>query len=244
MIGGRGDPYAVRTMFSWILCGPLSNDGNYSASINFISRPGNPIGDDLERLYNHAFGDIADDRVSMSREDQAALAVVTETTRHNGTQFEVPLPWQTGSNRLPGNREIALHRLNYLEGRLKRNAQLKEAYCNAMKRNLELGYIEHAMGGIEKEQPLWHLPHHPVINPKKPQKIRVVFDCAAKCAGITLNDRLLQGSDLTIPQVGVLCGFRLGSVAVAADIEEVFMQVKDPKGPRMLYSCGGVRMET
>ncbi|VDP90383.1 unnamed protein product [Echinostoma caproni] len=87
----------------------------------------------------------------MSREDRAALTVVLKTARHNGIQFEVPLPWRTGSNRLPDNREIALHRLNYLKARLKRNAQLKEAYCNAMKRDLELGYVERAMREIKKE---------------------------------------------------------------------------------------------
>ncbi|VDP92643.1 unnamed protein product [Echinostoma caproni] len=102
-VGGRRDPYTVRTIFDWILCGPLGHDGNYSALINFISRPDNPIGDYLERLYNHEFGDIADDRVFMSREDRAYLAVVTETARHNGAQFEVPSPWRTESNRLPDN---------------------------------------------------------------------------------------------------------------------------------------------
>ncbi|VDP87127.1 unnamed protein product [Echinostoma caproni] len=178
-------------MFGKILCGPPGNDGNYSASINYISRPDNPIGDDLQRLHNHEFGNIADDWVSMSREDRAALAVVTKTTRHNGTQFEVPLPWRMGSNRLPDNREIALHRLNKPKGRLKKNAPFEEAYCNAMKRNLELGYIECAIGESEKEQPLWYLPHQPVINSKKPWKTRVVFDCAAECAGINQNDRLL-----------------------------------------------------
>ncbi|VDP89220.1 unnamed protein product [Echinostoma caproni] len=181
-------------------------------------------------LYNRDFGDIAEDQVSMSREDRAALTVVTETTRHNGTQFEVLLRWRTGSNRLPDNRDTALHRLNYLKGRLKRNEQLKEAHFNAMKCKLELGYIERAMGEIEKEQPLWYLPHHPVINHKKPQKIGVVFDFAAECAGIALNDRLLQGPDLTTPLIAVLCRFRLGSVAVDAGIEEMFMQVKVPEG--------------
>ncbi|VDP93665.1 unnamed protein product [Echinostoma caproni] len=49
MIGGRRDPYAMRPKLGWILRW-LSNDGNYSASINFNSQPDNPIGDDLERL--------------------------------------------------------------------------------------------------------------------------------------------------------------------------------------------------
>ncbi|VDP92535.1 unnamed protein product [Echinostoma caproni] len=74
-----------------------------------------------------------------------------------------------------------------------------------MKCNLDLRYIERAMGYVKEEHPLWYLPHHPVLNDKKPQKIRVVFNCAAKCAEIALNDRLLQGPDLTTPLFEVLC---------------------------------------
>ncbi|VDP84430.1 unnamed protein product [Echinostoma caproni] len=156
--------------------------------MNYDSRPNNPIEDDLERLHNHEFEDMADDRVSISREGCAALAIVTERTRHNGIQFEVPLPWQTGSHRLPDNREVALHRLSYLKELLRRDTELQEAYYNAMKRNLELGYMRHIVREADNEEPPWYLPHYPVMNPKKPQRTRVGFDCAAICTGVALED--------------------------------------------------------
>nr|XP_006821169.1 PREDICTED: uncharacterized protein LOC102805354 [Saccoglossus kowalevskii] len=53
----------------------------------------------------------------------------------------------------------------------------------------------------------WYIPHHGVYHPKKPQKIRTVFDCSAKCQGMALNDLLLQGPDLTNNLVGVLLRF-------------------------------------
>ncbi|BHF65196.1 hypothetical protein SprV_0200820600 [Sparganum proliferum] len=62
---------------------------------------------------------------------------------------------------------------------------------------MEKGYIERVDGN--KAFPVtrhWYLPHHPVVNPRKPEKIRVVFDCAAKCQGVALNDNLYQGPDL------------------------------------------------
>ena len=54
---------------------------------------------------------------------------------------------------------------------------------------------------------VWYLPHHPVLNANKPGKVCVVFGCAAKHQGMSLNDQLLQGPDLTYNLVGVLTCF-------------------------------------
>nr|XP_027213272.1 uncharacterized protein LOC113806347 [Penaeus vannamei] len=67
---------------------------------------------------------------------------------------------------------------------------------------------------------------HPVLNPKKPEKCRIVFDCAAKYGGSSLNDHVHQGPDLTNGLVGVLLRFRQGAVGFMADIESMFHQVR------------------
>lgn len=73
---------------------------------------------------------------------------------------------------------------------------------------------------------VWYLPHHAVYHPMKPNKIRVVFDCSASYEGTALNDRLLQGPDLTNTLLGVLTRFRQDSVAFMGDIESMFPQVR------------------
>ena len=79
-------------------------------------------------------------------------------------------------------------------------------------------------------KPLWYLPHHAVFHPHKPDKLREVFDCAARFRGTSLNDQLLHGPDLTSNLFGVLERFRQNSVALVSDIEAMFHQVKvDPK---------------
>ena len=67
-----------------------------------------------------------------------------------------------------------------------------------------------------------------MFHPKKPEKVRVVFNCAAKYRGVSLNDVLLPGLDMTNSLIGVLTRFRQEPIAVMADIECIYYQVPVP----------------
>ena len=54
---------------------------------------------------------------------------------------------------------------------------------------------------------VWYLPHFGVYHPKKPSKVRVVFDASAEFEGMSLNKVLLSGPDLTNSLLGVLMHF-------------------------------------
>ena len=85
-----------------------------------------------------------------------------------------------------------------------------------------------------KKGQVWYIPHHGVYHAKKPNKIRVVFDCVARFGGTSLNDQLLQGPDLTNRLVGVLTRFRQGPIAFMGDINAMFHQLRIPEGQRDL----------
>ncbi|VDP90006.1 unnamed protein product [Echinostoma caproni] len=108
-----------------------------------------------------------------------------------------------------------------------------------MKMTIEKGYAVTIPG----EQlhcdfhPHWYLPHHVVLNPKKPEKLRIVLDCAAKHKGQSLNDMPYQGPDTTANLVSILLRFRKKFVAATADIEGMFMQVKVLKHDRGALMC-------
>lgn len=57
----------------------------------------------------------------------------------------------------------------------------------------------------------------------------MVFACAASFQGTSLNNELIQGPDLANSLVGVLTRFRKEEVAVMADIEAMYHQVKVPE---------------
>ena len=67
----------------------------------------------------------------------------------------------------------------------------------------------------------------------------MVFDGAAEFDGVSLNDRLYHGPDLTNNLVGVLIRFREEETAFTADVEAMFHQVKffpeDADAPRFLW---------
>ena len=69
---------------------------------------------------------------------------------------------------------------------------------------------------------------------RNPNKIRVVFDCSAEHRGESLNNHLLQGTDLTNNLTGVLCRFREESIAFMCDIEAMFHQVRVDESHRDL----------
>ncbi|MBM6549319.1 reverse transcriptase domain-containing protein [Streptococcus dysgalactiae] len=123
-----------------------------------------------------------------------------------------------------------MRRLLSLGRRFKQDFNLKERYSAVLARYLEKGYAVRTLTE-EVEDPTsfhWYLPHHAVMNPKKPDKVRVVFDCAAMFKGESLNKHLLVGPSIISNLVGILLHFRQGPIALSADIEDMFLQVKVP----------------
>ena len=123
---------------------------------------------------------------------------------------------------------MAEHCLKLLRRRLLKNPDLRLKYSafmdslfeNKHTRMVPKTLLEHTA------RVAWYLPHHPVVNPNKPDKLRVVFDCAARYNGVSLNSQLLQGPDLTNNLMGVLIRFREEHIAIMADIEGMFHQVR------------------
>ncbi|XP_077863904.1 uncharacterized protein LOC144348389 [Saccoglossus kowalevskii] len=111
---------------------------------------------------------------------------------------------------------------------MNKNSQFKADYIEFMGKMIANGYAEKVPDGVTAEGG-WYIPHHGVYYPRKPNKIRVVFDCAAKCDGTSLNDVLLPGPNLMNDLKGILMRFREFPVAFSSDIECMFYRVKVPE---------------
>ena len=85
--------------------------------------------------------------------------------------------WNSPRSSLPNNYRSDVKQFLSLENRLAKNPELKDAYSDTIKTDKDSGYIrilEPAELQNTRNDPQWCLPHHPVINPNKPGKVRRV----------------------------------------------------------------------
>ena len=231
--GRPGQPVAILTAFGWTLGG----------SVNSVVKPErlhvmhvhrvlsadeslNKQGEDWWRT--ESFGTKYEDVTSRSREDKRAIETLERTVKHVSGRYEVGMLWREQEVEFPDNRLMAVKRLESTERKLKRDEDLARKYCAIIEDYVDKGYTrkltpEEAAVPTPKQ---WFLPHHPVRNPNKSGKVRIVMDAAAVHDGVSLNDKLRIGPDLQNSLVGVLLRFREQRVGLAADIEAMFHQVQ------------------
>ena len=165
-----------------------------------------------------------------SVEDENVLKFLSERTQEVEGRYEVLLLWKDENIQLPDNRVVPIHRLGLLEKRLQRDPELDEAYKKIIDTGLEKGHIKRLTKEETSDQAkrTWYLPHHPVLNPNKPGKVRRVCDAAAKYQGSSLISHLVSVPDLLNNLVGIFMRFREEKVALSGDIEAMFNQVAVP----------------
>ena len=140
--------------------------------------------------------------------------------------YEMPLPFKHLNIQLPNNYAQAEKHLIGLKRRLKADERYYADYYSFMSDTISKGYdskvddeFKHEVGRT------WYLPHHGIYHPQK-AKVCVVFDCSATFDGHSLNDKLLQGPELTSNLLGVLTRFQQAKYAFMADIKKMFFQVR------------------
>ena len=228
--GKPGEPYAIKTMLGWSLIGPATGEAS-EVSANFMTADESLEQQvrsmwELERHFSTGI------ECQMSRNDRYALRIMKDSTvltedGHN----QLALPWRPGAPQLESNKNQAAVRLAYLKKRLEKDAELQKRYVNVVESHITNSFARRVNEADNEAPGRWFLPHHPVFHPHKPDKVRVVFDCGAHHKGKSLNDQLLKGQDLMNNLVGVLSRFRMENVAIVADVEAMFHQVKvDPRG--------------
>ena len=244
-------PFAVRTMLGWSVVGPVSGAHSdrscaYHVSVEY------PVAADDDTISHHSafvFRSAAKEIISpkqvhamfdqdfsrdqatvseYSQEDLAFMQCMQANVECVDRRYTAPLPFKADVDpKLPNNYSYARYRLDRLVSKMKKDTQYRTDYLEFMGKILSNEFAELVPESeLSSDEHMWYLCHHGVYHPKKPTKIRIVFDASAKYAGTSLNANLLTGPDLTNPLLGVLIRFRLEHVALMCDVQQMFFQFR------------------
>ncbi|KAK3754647.1 hypothetical protein QZH41_001706 [Actinostola sp. cb2023] len=183
----------------------------------------------VKKMFELDFSEVSTDEEVLSQEERKFLKIMESGIKQRPDgHYEMPLPFREEVPYLPNNKALARHRLKKLQIRMNNDELYRKKYTTAMNDVMQRGYAEKVQQSeiAGDNGRTWYIPHHGVFHPKKPDKLRIVYDCSAKYKGESLNEHLLSGPDLTNSIVGVLLRFRQESFAFMCDIEGMFHQFK------------------
>ena len=239
--GNGTGPYATLLRHGWTINGPSQIMSNIESGCINVHRlavmevqqvkevlvPG-----EILKLLESDFKDtsITPDDHGLSQNDKKFLNIVSCGIQQKDNHFEIPLPFKHNEVMMPNNKIDAVKRCYWQKKKMMKNDKYRNDYVKFVNDLIDKGYSEEVPKDElnTKQGKVWYIPHHGVYHPKKPEKIRVVFDCSSKFHGTSLNDQLLCGPDMTNSLVGVMTRFRQEPVAFMSDIEAMFHQVQVP----------------
>lgn len=228
--GLRGEPFAVRTLFGWALNGPnvTSNVPGRRVVANFVKTMAQ-TDRDFSSLIRMDDEGLCDD-VGMSKQDKYVVQLWEQECVKVDGRYQLPIPFKPNIE-VPNNFQVALSRLQRNRDSLQKRDLYDRYHCEIVKL-LSEGYAERVPPGGASGDRVWYLPHQAVVTDKKPGKLRVVFDCAAKYKGESLNDKCFQGPNLTNRLLDVLLRFRQDPYVVVGDVQAMYYQVVIPPEQR------------
>lgn len=229
LMGNKRQPVASLTKLGWVIHGTAPRIKALEGSSNIykteLIAPEVELQDMVKRYFEiDALGIARRERENPM--EVRAVKAFNESIKRVGGQCEVRLPWKRDDVTLPPSYYNAVKRLKSIERKMDRSSDFEKAYTTQIENLFTKGYAKQCSEKETDDPRAWYLPHFAVTNVNKPGKIRLVFDAAAKANDVCLNDELLEGPDLLQDLNGLLLRFREKRIAITADIQEMFLQVK------------------
>ncbi|XP_055590700.1 uncharacterized protein LOC129742784 [Uranotaenia lowii] len=228
--GGAGDPTAVRTRLGWCVYGGTRDDQTPTISYHVCEcQDETPFDEAAKRFFAVEEEGTKVFQPIVSDEDKRAIKILKDTTKRVGDRFESGLLWRYDYVEFPDSYAMCFGRLQCLERKMLKDPLLRESITRQIREYQQKGYCHRATPSeldTADVRRTWYLPLGAVTNPKKPGKVRLIWDAAARVDGISLNTLLLKGPDQLTSLPAVLFRFRQHPVAVSGDIKEMYHQIR------------------
>lgn len=221
LLQGSCSLVAQNTSFGWIVFGGQLPDTQFDllATVGIVT---------LSDVYNlvKRFWEIEDNNEEqsvLSPDDIACEELYQLTLQRSDNRYAVAILIKQDAA-LGESRTAASRRLSALERRLQREPEMRTKYVEFMRQYRELGHMVEAEPLRDDTSMHYYIPHHAVAIDRK---FRVVFDASAKTTnGLSLNDVVYTGARLQKDIVDILMNFRVGQIAMTADIVKMYRQVR------------------
>lgn len=222
-------PTAQNTTFGWIVFGkidmPICNIA--------ITAPGVTNDELMQGIARFWELENAPIRHHRTKEEQMCEDIFTSTVRRDAAtgRFIASIPMQPNAPKVVGSRQLALARLRQMHKRFEREPKLKESYIAFMFEYELLGHMSRVPAKELRNENAVYIPHHAANT----EKFRVVFDGSCKMKDSpSPNDIQLNGERLQRDLTFVIARFRIGKVALCADIAKMYRQILVPPEQRDL----------
>ncbi|XP_053686315.1 uncharacterized protein LOC128735856 [Sabethes cyaneus] len=231
---GEGLPTLTESVFGWVVSGSVDGpQRGQRISCNMA------VG--LEELLGRFWScEEIGSPTNYSPEELRCEEQFAQTVqRGSDGRYTVSLPKVEGAfGRIGDSRDIAFRRLQGIERRLSRDAELRNQYNQFMEEYRQLGHMRRVDVPCKEQVVRCYLPHHPVIKQESTTtKVRVVFDASCKTAtGESLNDILLAGPVIQDDLRSIILRSRTKQILLVSDVEKMFRQIQIAEADRPLQS--------
>ncbi|UYV67559.1 hypothetical protein LAZ67_5001210 [Cordylochernes scorpioides] len=220
--GNENEPSAIHSKLGWLVYGPtsVSEPQSFRNLAHFSSELESE--DLIKRFWE--LESIPSEEIPTKEEKDCESHYLKNVVRDESGRYIVRLPFKESAEKLGQSKSIAIRRFLNLKKRLEQNENIYVQYKQFMNEYIRLGHMM-ASCSLQTE-PKYYIPHHCILK-AQPNKLRVVFDASSKTTTqISLNDLLHVGSKLQNNIFNILLKFRTNSVALVADIEKMYRQIR------------------
>ncbi|XP_055588874.1 uncharacterized protein LOC129741190 [Uranotaenia lowii] len=236
--GGTGEPVAMKSRIGWSVqgCLPGGAESMPHRQMHVCAREEQDLHEYVRQFFEFESLGVTVAPERKSADDLRAQHILESTTKR-GTdgRFEVGLLWRYDYVEFPESKPMAEKRFKCLEKRLHQNPALYNSVRQQILAYQQKGYAHQASEAEIQSFDIrrtWYLPLGIVLNDKKPGKVRLIWDAAAKVEGVSLNSMLMKGPDLLTSLLSVLFRYREREVAISGDIRDMFHQMTVRKEDR------------
>lgn len=220
---GSGLPVLQKTVFGWVISGPINTNNNgVNTFCNFSKNE-----DVQNQLAKFWILEECNILPCFSKEEKMCEEHFKQNTKRNENgRFIVTIPLKDSLEKLGDSKQQVEKRFLNLEKRLNKNPEFKSEYIKFMREYRDLGHMN-KVSDCNTVNNCYYMPHHGVWRQDSTTtRLRVVFDGSAMTStGVSFNDLQMVGPTIQSDLLSILLRFRIYSYAVSADIAKMYRQI-------------------